>query len=81
MAEPRIELQNTYSEKPHKEVDVELINIENLLSKLQDQGFTDDKIRLIKEVTEQVKKDTGPSNLRYVERKYRNQNQMRKIKY
>ena len=78
MAEPRIELQNTYSEKkPHKEVDVELINIENLLSKLQDHGSTDDKIRLIKEVTEQIKKDTGPSNLRNVERKYRNQIQMR----
>ena len=78
MAEPRIELQNTYGEKkPHKEVDVELIHIENLLSKLQDHGFTDDKVRLIKEVTELIKKDTGPSNLRNAERKYRNQIQMR----
>ena len=61
---PRIELQNTHDEeRPNEELDVELMNNENVLSGLKDQCLTDDKIRLIKEVSEQMKTDEAPSNL------------------
>lgn len=39
------------------------MNIENLLSGLQDQSLTDGETRLIKEVTEQMKKDEALTNL------------------
>ena len=39
MKEPRNELQKTYDEETsYEEVDVELMNIENVLSAQQDQG-------------------------------------------
>ena len=40
MEELRIELQNAYDEEtPNEELDAELMNIENVLSELQDQGL------------------------------------------
>lgn len=65
------ELQNIYDkEKAQKEVDVELMNIENLISVIQDWGLNNDKIRLIKEaVIEQIKTCETPNNLQNFERK------------
>lgn len=65
------ELQNIYDkEKAQKEVDVELMNIENLISVIQDWGLNNDKIRLIKEaVIEQIKTCEAPNNLQNFERK------------
>ena len=37
--------------------------------RLQDQGLTNDKIRLVEEVAEKMKTNKAPPNLRYVERK------------
>lgn len=66
--EPRIELQNTYEERSHDEVDVKLMDTENVLSGLQDQNFKNDEMRLL-EVIQQIKKrDKAPLNLN-VERK------------
>ena len=64
------ELQNIYDkEKAQKEVDVELMNIENLISVIQDWGLNN-KIRLIKEaVIEQIKTCETPNNLQNFERK------------
>ena len=78
---PRIELQNTHDEeRPNEELDVELMNNENVLSGLKDQCLTDDKIRLIKEVSEQMKTDEAPSNLTNFVRKRLQSNRMRYIK-
>lgn len=65
------ELQNIYDkEKAHKGLDVELMNIENLISVRQDRGLNNDKIRLIKEaVIEQIKTGEAPNNLQNFERK------------
>lgn len=77
----RIELQNTHDEeRPNEELDVELMNNENVLSGLKDQCLTDDKIRLIKEVSEQMKTDEAPSNLTNFVRKRLQSNRMRYIK-
>ena len=77
----RIELQNTHDEeRPNEELDVELMNNENVLSGLKDQCITDDKIRLIKEVSEQMKTDEAPSNLTNFVRKRLQSNRMRYIK-
>ena len=38
--------------------------IENVLSGLQNQGLSDQQIRLIEEVIEQIKTDETPSNMR-----------------
>lgn len=54
---PKIWLLNTYEEKPHKEVDVELMNIRNVPSKLKNHGLWDDKIRLFEEVTDKNRID------------------------
>lgn len=48
MEQPRIGLQRTYhEERPHEEVDVELMNTENVLIGLQHQRLTDDEITSI----------------------------------
>ena len=39
------------------------MNIENVLSGLEDKGLTADEIRLIEEVTEQMKTDEALPNL------------------
>ena len=68
--EPRIELQNICDQQRSQDEDnVELTNIENLFNSLQDQGLTNDEIRLEKEVAEQMKIDKAPPNLRNVGRK------------
>ena len=70
MVEPNIKQQNIYDEeRPHEEVNVEVMKIENMHSRLQDQGLTDDEIRLIDKVTEQMKIAEAPSNIRNFERK------------
>ena len=68
--EPRIELKNICDQQRSQDEDnVELTNIENLFNSLQDQGLTNDEIRLEKEVAEQMKIDKAPPNLRNVGRK------------
>ena len=48
MEQPRIGMQRKYhEERPHEEVDVELMNTENVLNGLQHQGLTDDEITSI----------------------------------
>ena len=55
---PNIWLLNTYDkEKPRKEVDVELMNMRNVPSKLKNQGLWDDKIRLFEEVKDKNRID------------------------
>ena len=57
-----------------------MINNENVLSGLKDQCLTDDKIRLIKEVSEQMKTDEARRNLTNFVRKRLQSNRMRYIK-
>lgn len=45
------------------------MKIENVHSRLQDQGLTDDEIRLIEEVAEQTKTDEILPNVRHFKRK------------
>ena len=56
------------------------MNNENVLSGLKDQCLTDDKIRLMKEVSEQMKTDEAPRNLTNFVRKRLQSNRMRYIK-
>ena len=68
--EPRIELENTCNQQRSQDKgDVELTYTENLCNSLEDQGLTNDKIRVVEEVAEQMKTGKAPPNLRNVERK------------
>ena len=68
--EPGIELQNMCDQqRSQNEYDVELMNTENLFNRLEDQGLTNDEIRLVEEVAERMKTDKAPPNLRNAERK------------
>lgn len=71
--EPRSELQNTCDHRmitgSQDEDNIEVTNAKNFFNKLQDQGLTDDEIRLVEEVAEQIKTDKAPPNLRNIERK------------
>lgn len=63
-------MQNACNEeRPHEEVVVEVMNIENIYTGLHHQGLTDNEIRLMEEVTEQMKTEEAPSNLSNFERK------------
>ena len=64
--ELRTELQNTHEKKSHEELDAELMNIENMLIGLQDQGLTDDEVGLIEKITAQMNKDRSPPNLNLI---------------
>ena len=64
--ELRIELQNTHEKKSHEELDAELMNIENMLIGLQDQGLTDDEVGLIEKITAQMNTDRSPPNLNLI---------------
>ena len=70
MEEPKIELQNRCGQqRPQNEDDIELTNTENLFNRLQDQGLTNNEIRLVEEEVALMKTDKAPPNLRNVERK------------
>ena len=70
MEEPKIELQNRCGQqRPQNEDDIELTNTENLFNRLQDQGLTNNEIRLVEEEAALMKTDKAPPNLRNVERK------------
>ena len=64
--ELRTELQNTHEKKSHQELDAELMNIENMLIGLQDQGLTDDEVGLIEKITAQMNTDRSPPNLNLI---------------
>lgn len=64
--ELRTELQNTHEKKSHEELDAELMNIENMLIGLQDQGLTDDEVGLIEKITAQMNTDRSPPNLNLI---------------
>ena len=64
--ELRTELQNTHEKKSHEELDDELMNIENMLIGLQDQGLTDDEVGLIEKITAQMNTDRSPPNLNLI---------------
>ena len=64
--ELRTELQNTHEKKSHEELDAELMNIENMLIGLQDQGLTDDEVGLIEKITAQINTDRSPPNLNLI---------------
>ena len=64
MKEPHIELPKTYDEESlHEEVNVELMNMENVLSGLENHGLTDDEVRLIEGVTRSFEKKHLKSKL------------------
>ena len=52
--------------KNHEELDAELMNIENMLIGLQDQGLTDDEVGLIEKLTAQMNTDRSPPNLNLI---------------
>ena len=64
--ELRTELQNTHEKKSHEELDAELMNIENMLIGLQDQGLTGDEVGLIEKITAQMNTDRSPPNLNLI---------------
>lgn len=52
-----------------EQVDVELKNVKNVLSRLQDQGLTYDESRLISKVTEQKKTEEAQCNFKNIDGK------------